>query len=128
MSTQNQQRELARRLISNRLYSLTLAELSAIGLVLEELHSAKRMWPQWPSDQIHAAAIVAEESGELVKSVNDYTFKAGPFEPARNEAVQVGAMAIRFIANAPFEAPNGKLVNGNGEREETSLEPAPFDQ
>lgn len=33
----------------------------AIG---HELESAKKKFPEWPTDKIHAAAIVAEECGE----------------------------------------------------------------
>ena len=36
--------------------------------ILTELNRARTKFPTWPGDPIHAAAVVAEESGELVQA------------------------------------------------------------
>jgi len=43
----------------------------------EELEAAERKFPKFPRDAIHAAAIVAEESGELVQAALQYTYEGG---------------------------------------------------
>ncbi len=43
----------------------------AIELVFAELRYAERKFPGWPEDPVHAAAILAEEAGELVKAALD---------------------------------------------------------
>ena len=74
-------------------------ELTACADIYAELQRAERLHPVWPSDPIHQAAIVSEEAGELVKAVNDMVWKGASIEDVRAEAVQVGAMAIRFLKN-----------------------------
>ena len=58
-------------------------------------------FPSWPSDPIHAAAVVAEECGELQKAVNEAVYE--PFKGSRanigKEAVQTAAMCLRFLAS-----------------------------
>lgn len=66
-------------------------------LINTELIRAKKKWPNWVTDPIHAAAIVSEEAGELVQAANDYCYGSGKIEAMINEAAQVGAMAIRFL-------------------------------
>ena len=67
--------------------------------VLAELRRATRLYPAWPQDQIHAAAIVAEESGELVRAALNEAYH-GTFRcDTDREAVQTAAMAIRFLEN-----------------------------
>jgi len=74
--------------------------MSALDLIQEELISAKTKWPGWPTDPIHAAAILAEESGEVVKAALHYSYEQGNLDELIKEAIQVGAMAIRIIENA----------------------------
>lgn len=61
---------------------------------------AMRLFPEWPTDPVHAAAIVAEECGELQKAVLEAVYE--PHKMSRNnvpiEAVQTAAMCIRFLA------------------------------
>jgi hypothetical protein len=68
--------------------------------VLSELARAQAKFPTWPIDPVHAAAIVAEESGELQRAALRYTYESATLEEMVAEARQVGAMAIRFIMNA----------------------------
>lgn len=64
-----------------------------------ELGKAVTKFPTWPTDPIHAAGVVGEESGELVKSVLEYTYEPHKtsLDEVRSEAIQTAAMAIRFL-------------------------------
>lgn len=66
-----------------------------------EMRSAEEEHPNWPEDKIHAAAIVVEEAGELVQSALQFTYEKGKYYRMHNEAIQVGATALRFLLNAP---------------------------
>lgn len=71
-----------------------------------ELVRAKQKFPQWPTDPVHAAAIVSEEAGELVRAVNEACYEphktnpARPLDAAITEAIQLGAMVWRFLESA----------------------------
>lgn len=73
----------------------------ALDAVLEELHAARRKFPWWPSDPVHAAAILAEEAGELHKDVLQLVYEPSKtcMSNLHNEAVQTAAMALRFLVN-----------------------------
>lgn len=68
-----------------------------LHLILEELKKAKTKWPKWVDDPVHAAGILAEESGELMQAALDFCYSGGDFAKMVFEAAQVGAMAIRFL-------------------------------
>jgi hypothetical protein len=74
---------------------------AVIAEVTAELDRAKRQHPRWPNDPIHAAAIVAEECGELQKAVLEAVYEPwkGSRLNIRAEAVQTAAMCLRFIAH-----------------------------
>lgn len=65
--------------------------------IVKEIARAKEKHPVWPVDNIHRAAIVAEESGELTRAAVQYYYEGGTLEAMREEAIQVAATAIRFI-------------------------------
>jgi len=67
--------------------------------VLQEVERACRKFPLWPVDPLHAVAVVAEESGELVKATLESVYEPSKarLQDARAEAIQVAAMAIRFV-------------------------------
>ena len=69
-------------------------------LIFSEYERACEIHKEWPMDFIHAAAIVAEESGELVQAANQHRYEYKPFSNMKMEAVQTGAMALRFLVNA----------------------------
>lgn len=72
-------------------------ELTLMDLIFREVHRAEEKHPDWPDDIIHAAAIVAEESGELTKAALQWTYEKGDIQDAQKEAIQVIATAIRFL-------------------------------
>ena len=84
----------------------------AIELIIAEYERAKQQHPLWPTDPIHAAAIVSEEAGELVQAANDYTYDRENVRSTMiEEAVQVGAMAIRFLKNiGKYSADRSRVV------------------
>ncbi|MGW8257953.1 MAG: hypothetical protein ACWGMZ_10745, partial [Thermoguttaceae bacterium] len=72
------------------------------SLISDELKRAKAKWPGWPTDPVHAAAIVAEEAGELVQAALQCTYEGSHSQKMVDEAIQVAAMAIRFLEGIPY--------------------------
>ena len=64
-----------------------------------EIEKAMKKFPKWPTDPIHAAAVIAEECGELQQAVLQSVYE--PWKNSRNnietEAIQTAAMCIRFL-------------------------------
>lgn len=90
-------------------------EQEAINQILNELHDAEIEHPTWPEECIHAASIVVEEAGELLRDCATFE-ENGDMRLIENmhiEAVQTGAMAARFLKNLPFSqkrtVPNNAL-------------------
>ena len=73
--------------------------VQAMNLLVEELGKAEAKFPGFPEDAIHAASIVGEEAGELLKAALQYTYQNGSKTRMVEEAIQAGAMAIRFLMN-----------------------------
>jgi hypothetical protein len=71
----------------------------AFRRITDELDRAEKIHPEWPRDIVYQAAIVTEEAGELLKAALDHKEGKGPSDDIIKEAVQVGAMAIRFLKN-----------------------------
>lgn len=67
----------------------------------QELAKATAKFPTWPVRGIDAAAIVAEECGELQQAALQATYEGGSVEAVRKEAVQTVAMAMQFLLNLP---------------------------
>lgn len=65
--------------------------------LFRELEEAQKKFPGWPTDVVHAAAIVAEECGELVKAAIDFYYGRGTKLELQREACQTGAMVYRFL-------------------------------
>ena len=80
----------------------------ATKLIKNELKRARKLYPKYPADCIHRAAIIAEEAGELVQAANDHRYPAGnrngddAFIRMQIEAVQTAAMCIRFLMGGPM--------------------------
>lgn len=73
--------------------------MSLTSEIEAELVRATAQFPTWPSDPVHAAAVVGEEMGELTREVLQLTYEPhkSSLEAVRKEAVQLGAMAYRFL-------------------------------
>jgi hypothetical protein len=85
-----------------------------VAAILLELRKAEEKHPIWPTseenfdgqpipkgDFVHAAAIVVEEAGELIRASLQFAWESGRYYEMHKEAIQVGAMSIRFLNNAP---------------------------
>jgi thioesterase domain-containing protein len=69
--------------------------------ILREYLRARKKYPNWPDDPVHASAVLNEEAGELTQAALDfYNGNAGDSEHMINEAVQTGAMSLRFLMHA----------------------------
>lgn len=74
-----------------------------VNAVLAEVERAGALYPQWPTDPLHAWSIVAEEHGETTRAVLQAVYeprKSGPGD-VRTEAIQTAAMAIQFLRSMP---------------------------
>lgn len=67
--------------------------------VWDEMERAMRKFPTWPTDPLHAVAVLNEECGELNKAVLQAVYEPHKSTAAdvREEAIQTAAMAIRFL-------------------------------
>ena len=67
--------------------------------VIAEIDRAEEKFPDWPTDAIHAFAVLGEECGELNKAVLQCTYERqkSNLDDVRGEAIQTAAMAIRFL-------------------------------
>lgn len=76
-----------------------LDDAQVFALVRAELAKARSRYPWWPADLVAACAIANEESGEVVKAVNNRYWGHGEetMQDIRKEAVQAIAMWVRFL-------------------------------
>lgn len=76
-----------------------------ISEIVKELNQAEQKHPLWPTDPLHALAVVQEEVGELNKEILQFTYEAEAHKSSRiaikAEAVQAAAMALRFLLGLP---------------------------
>ena len=70
-----------------------------IEITMIELDRAEMLFPVFPADPVHAAAIIAEEAGELVRACNQVTYENGTYEQVQKELVQTAAMCLRMMKN-----------------------------
>lgn len=72
-----------------------------LSAVWTELSAALQKFPSWPTDPLHAVAVIGEEFGELTKDVLQMAYEPGKTnaENVRKEAIQTAAMALRFVAS-----------------------------
>jgi NTP pyrophosphatase (non-canonical NTP hydrolase) len=66
--------------------------------VAAELERAMKKHPTWPSEPLHALAVLGEEYGELTQAMLQlcYEPEKSSRERVREEAIQTAAMAIRL--------------------------------
>ena len=75
----------------------------AIKEIIKELLRAEDKFDWWPTDMIHAAAIMNEEAGEAIKAAIDFEYGWDNIEKLKKETIQTGAMALRILVNLPNE-------------------------
>lgn len=70
--------------------------------MVEELVRAEQKHPKWTSDAVHAAGILAEESGEAMQAAVDFnaTGDKQHIPLLITETIQTGAMCLRLLLNA----------------------------
>ncbi len=73
--------------------------LTIIEEVQAELDRATDKFPTWPTDPLHALAVLGEEFGELTKAVLQHTYEPhkATLRDVKAEAIQTAAMALRFL-------------------------------
>jgi len=72
---------------------------SVMAEIVAEVERATAKFPTWPTDPLHAFAVVGEEFGEAQKEVLQLTYEPhkSSREKLRKEAVQLAAMSLRFL-------------------------------
>lgn len=88
-----------RNRISKQISINNMTTEHVIKEVTKELERAQAKFTAWPTDVIHAASIVNEESGELIRAALQYHYENGDIEELRKEAIQTAAMCVRFLKN-----------------------------
>lgn len=72
--------------------------MTIMNEIEEEVERATAKFPKWPTDPLHALAVLGEEYGELTKAMLQLVYephKTSP-EEVRKEAIQAAAMALRL--------------------------------
>ncbi len=81
-----------------------MSKFSVEQLVQSQLARAVAKFPTWPTDPLHALAVLGEEFGELTKAMLQHTYephKGVTEEDIRDEAIQTAAMALRLAMSLP---------------------------
>lgn len=73
-------------------------ENNVVQAVIDEVQRATKKFPTWPTDPLHALAVLGEEFGELTKDALQLTYEPHKTNAAnvRKEAMQTAAMALRW--------------------------------
>lgn len=69
----------------------------AISEIFVELRRAEEKHPGYPQDNIHRAAILGEEAGEVLRAAVQLRYECGDRATLRKEIVHTAAMAYRFL-------------------------------
>ena len=72
--------------------------MNVLDQVIQEVALATVKFPTWPTDPLHALAVLGEEYGELTKAMLQLTYEPHKtsHEEVRMEAIQTAAMALRL--------------------------------
>jgi NTP pyrophosphatase (non-canonical NTP hydrolase) len=72
--------------------------MNVLEEVLAEVKRATKKFPTWPTDPLHALAVLGEEYGELTKAALQLAYEPhkSSRKMVREEAIQTAAMALRF--------------------------------
>lgn len=82
-----------------RLRTSRATEQRLVSQILHEVWDASTKFPTWPSDPLHALAILGEEFGELTKEMVQLTYEPHKTnrDKVRKEALQTAAMSVRLL-------------------------------
>jgi len=69
-------------------------------MIENELKAAREKHPAWPSDIVHAIAIVNEESGEAMRAALNHVYHGDPSDEIIIELIQTAAMCIRVLEDS----------------------------
>lgn len=83
----------------NSLLSATGGNMQDVEQVLNEVKRATVKFPTWPTDPLHALAVLGEEYGELNKAMLQLVYEPHmtSADEVRKEAIQTAAMALRLV-------------------------------
>lgn len=73
---------------------------SIVAEIRQELVRATTKFPTWPTDPLHAKAIIDEEAGEIAKAILEHLYephKGVTRADIHAEVVQTACMAIRWL-------------------------------
>lgn len=76
-----------------------MSEQDIINIMLKAVAESEAKHPSWPSDIIHASAIVAEESGELIQACLEHIDEGKPAVCIQKEAIHTLVTAFRLLKN-----------------------------
>jgi|GEM_PF-2550289 len=94
----------------NEFYSsLPLEVKEAIFCIVQEMQSAIKQHPEWPTDIVHQAAIIGEEAGELLRATINHTYEKKCWSEIHIEAIQTAGTCVRLLTNIT-ETMNQNLV------------------
>ena len=74
-------------------------KVEILGEIFIELERAETLYPEWPTDPVHAVAVLAEECGEAVRAANDVRWQGADIAELKKELIQTGAMVFRCLLN-----------------------------
>ena len=74
---------------------------STLAEIIGEVERAMEKFPTWPTDPLHALAVLGEEFGELTKEMVQLTYEPHKTDrdKVRTGAIQMAAMALRLVAS-----------------------------
>lgn len=96
-SCQTTQQVIAATISAMQAKSRTVPDV--VQKVMAEVFKATTKFPTWPTDPLHALAVLGEEFGELTQAVLQSTYEPHKSNPddVKTEAIQTAAMALRFL-------------------------------
>lgn len=91
------------------LQSLDIHTKRILVCIAMEMMAAKKKHPDWPKEIIDGTAIITEEVGEVVKAALQHKYEGGRYFDIHREAIQAGAMVVRFLYNLPEKPLPGEV-------------------
>ena len=81
-----------------------MTRTEAVNQIKYEHIRATVLHPAWPTNPVHQAAILCEETGELIRAALRVTFEGADWSEVVTECVQSGAMALRIVTELGYDA------------------------